>query len=103
MRMNRSDMEKISQRQTSNKLSVREKPSSPNLFKHIARLRDYLARQDEPNARLNPKCLAQCLGIDERELLGALAHSVRDGLVELHWEVFCPVCGLSPEELSLAH
>lgn len=78
MRMNRSDMKEISQKQTSNKLSVGEKQSSPNLLKHIARLRDYLARQDEPNARLNPKRLAQRVGIDERELLGGRSEKLNE-------------------------
>jgi class 3 adenylate cyclase len=33
-------------------------------------------------------------------MLGALAYAVRDGLVELHWEVYCPGCGLGIEELD---
>src|SRR3982751_2627976 len=60
-------------------------------------LREYLALPDEPDARLNPKWLARRLGLDERGLLGALAYGVREGLVEMHWEVYC-ACGLSPEE-----
>ena len=63
----------------------------------LARLREYLALPDEPDAHLNPKWLARRLGLDERELLSALAYGVREGLVELHWEVYC-ACGLSPEE-----
>src|SRR5919206_83607 len=65
----------------------------------LARLREYLALPDEPDARLNPKWLARRLGLDERELLSALAYAVREGLVEMHWEVHC-VCGRSPEEFS---
>jgi class 3 adenylate cyclase len=33
-------------------------------------------------------------------LLGALAYAVRDGLVELHWEVYCPGCGIGVEEFD---
>ena len=60
-------------------------------------LREYLALPDEPDARLNPKWLARRLDLDERELLSALAYGVREGLVEMHWEVYC-ACGLSPAE-----
>lgn len=50
-------------------------------------------QQGEPDSRLNPGWLAKILDTDERELLCALAYAVRDGLVDLHWEVYCPVCG----------
>jgi class 3 adenylate cyclase len=63
----------------------------------LSRLREYLALPGEPDARLNPKWLAKRLGFGERELLGALAYAVREGLVEMHWEVYC-VCGLSPAQ-----
>lgn len=70
------------------------------------RLREYLLQPGAPNARLYPVWLAKRLDIDERELLGALAYGVRDGLVEMHWEVHCPFCSLSPakfESLKEAH
>ncbi|MDQ3755212.1 MAG: adenylate/guanylate cyclase domain-containing protein [Acidobacteriota bacterium] len=70
------------------------------LLPAFQRLRDYLALPGEPDERLNPRWLAARLGVGERELLGALAYGVRDGLVELHWEVYCPECGLRPEEFS---
>jgi len=57
-------------------------------------------QQGEPDSRLNPGWLAKILDTDERELLCALAYAVRDGLVELHWEVYCPVCGRSPDEFA---
>ncbi|MGB7922377.1 MAG: adenylate/guanylate cyclase domain-containing protein [Pyrinomonadaceae bacterium] len=63
----------------------------------LARLREYLALPGQPDARLNPRWLARRLGVDERELLSALAYAVRDGLVELYWEVYCE-CGRKPEE-----
>lgn len=33
-------------------------------------------------------------------MLDALTYAVHDGLVELHWEVFCPECGARPAELG---
>lgn len=63
-------------------------------------LREYLLLPGEPDVGLSPKWLARRLGVPERELLGALAYAVRDGLVELRWEVYCPVCGRSPGEFG---
>src|SRR5687768_11917814 len=68
--------------------------------KTLTALCEYLLLPGEPDARLNPKWLARRLDIAERDLLGALAYAVRDGLVELRWEVYCPVCGLSPGEFG---
>lgn len=66
----------------------------------LTRLREYFLLPGEPGARLNPRWLARRLGVPARELLGALAYAVRDGLAELHWEVYCPVCGRSPGEFG---
>ena len=63
-------------------------------------LREYLLLPGEPDARLNPRWLARRLAVPERELLGALAYGVRGGLVELRWEVYCPICGRSPGEFG---
>ena len=68
----------------------------PGVVKTLAGLREYLLLPGEPDTRLNPKWLARRLGVPLRELLGALAYAVRDGLVEMSWEVYCPVCGRSP-------
>ena len=66
----------------------------------LAMLREYFLLPGEPDARLNPRWLARRLSISERDLLGALAYAVRDGLVEMRWEVYCPVCGRSPGEFG---
>jgi len=66
----------------------------------LARLREYLFSPDEPDAHLNPKWLAVKFQIGERELLDALAYAVLNGMVDLHWEVFCPACGARPAEFS---
>jgi hypothetical protein len=72
----------------------------PSVMKTLADLREYLLLPGEPDTRLNPKWLARRLGVPERELLSALAYGVRDGLVEMCWVVYCPVCGRSPGEFG---
>lgn len=69
-----------------------------NTDKILVCLRDYLLLPGEPNVRLSPKWLAAKFQTGERTMLDALAYAVRDGLVELHWEVYCPACGASPIE-----
>ncbi len=70
----------------------------------MRRLQEYLLEPGAPNVRLHPKWLANNLNVDERELLGALAYGVRDGLVEMHWEVYCPMCGGGSGDIgSLRH
>lgn len=71
-----------------------------NTNETVTRLRDYLLLPEEPDARLNPKWLAAKLEIGEREMLDAFAYALRDGLVELHWEVYCPMCGARPAEYN---
>lgn len=66
----------------------------------MGRLREYLLQAGTPNTRLNPAWLATKLETDERELLGALAYGVREGIVEMHWEVHCPFCNLSPAQFD---
>lgn len=66
----------------------------------MRRLRDYLLQAGAPNVRLYPGWLAKKLQVHERDLLCALAYGVRDGMVELHWEVYCPFCALKPEEFG---
>lgn len=70
---------------------VRNTPAKP---------REYLLLPGDPNEHLSPKWLARRFSIPERDLLGALAYGVRDGLVEMRWEVYCPVCGRSPGEFG---
>ncbi|HUE80607.1 MAG TPA: adenylate/guanylate cyclase domain-containing protein [Pyrinomonadaceae bacterium] len=70
----------------------------------LRRVREYLLTPGAPNLRLSPGWLAKKLNIDERELLGALAYGVRDGLLEMHWEVYCPMCGGGTGDIgSLRH
>ena len=73
---------------------------NPDQQEALSPLREYFLSTGVPDTHLSPGWLAQRLGIGERELLGALAYAVRDGLVELHWEVYCPGCGLGVEEFE---
>jgi len=80
---------------------VTSSSQNPDLLR---RLREYLLETGAPNTRLNPKWLAKKLNVDERDLLAALAYGVRDGMVEMHWEVYCPMCGGGSGEVgSLSH
>lgn len=44
-------------------------------------------------ARFNPRLVAERLGVDERAALHTLLAALYAGLVDLHWDVRCPVCG----------
>ena len=79
---------------------TQDAPPPDELETALARLQQYLVMPGEPDARLAPTWLAGRLGVDLRELLGALAYGVRDGLVEMRWEVYCPCCGESSDEFS---
>lgn len=65
----------------------------------LTQLREYLMSAGGPDSHLSPVWLARRLGIDEWELLGAPAYAIREGLVEMHWEVYCPGCGISVHRL----
>jgi class 3 adenylate cyclase len=66
----------------------------------LSRLNEYLSRKVEPDSHLNPSWLAAKLGVDEREMLTTLAQALRDGIVEMHWEVYCPYCLISVDEFT---
>jgi class 3 adenylate cyclase len=42
---------------------------------------------------VNPRLLAEGLALDERAALRLLVAALYAGLVDLHWEVRCPMCG----------
>jgi class 3 adenylate cyclase len=73
---------------------------TPDQHEALVPLREYFLSASGPDSHLSPGWLAHKLGLEERELLGALAYAVRDGLVELHWEVYCPGCGIGVEEFD---
>jgi class 3 adenylate cyclase len=44
---------------------------------------------------VNPRLLAERLGLSERDTLRTLLAALYAGLLDLHWEVRCPMCGSS--------
>ncbi len=59
----------------------------------IERLRALLEeRPDEELAQLRPFEVARAWGLDKRAVLRLFLHATRAGLVDLRWQVNCPVC-----------
>jgi class 3 adenylate cyclase len=59
-------------------------------------LADFFERADPRElARVNPRLVAERLGLAEREALRLLVTALHAGVVNLHWEVRCPGCGSS--------
>jgi class 3 adenylate cyclase len=62
----------------------------------VTRLRTLLAeRPDEEIAQLRPFEVARAWGIDKRAALRLFLHATRAGLVDLRWQINCPVCRVS--------
>lgn len=58
----------------------------------IAWLRE---RPDEDVAQMQPFARARGWGLDRREVLRTFLHATRAGLVDLNWQINCPVCRVS--------
>jgi len=59
-----------------------------------AALADFFAGADQRElARVNPRLVAERAGLSEREALQLLVAALHVGVVTLHWEVRCPMCG----------
>jgi class 3 adenylate cyclase len=57
------------------------------------RVRAYFTQADETAVyRTLPRYLATQLGLDERTTLTLLAQAMFNGVVELNWEIECPMC-----------
>ncbi|MEX1368780.1 MAG: DUF5939 domain-containing protein [Nannocystaceae bacterium] len=54
-------------------------------------------RPDEEVAQMRPFELARTWGADRRRVLQAFLHATRAGLVDLNWQVNCPVCRVSAQ------
>lgn len=64
----------------------------------VARLTKMLAeRPDEEIAQMRPFELATRWGVDRRDLLRVFLHATRAGLVDLRWQVNCPVCRVAAQ------
>ena len=46
-------------------------------------------------ARIRPLALAERWGVDPDQVVRACLHGAREGLLELHWDLLCPVCRIS--------
>lgn len=67
----------------------------------VKRLVDALGRRpDEEIAQMRPFELAHHWGQDRRKVLQAFLHGTRAGLVDLNWQVNCPVCRVSAQVVS---
>jgi len=64
----------------------------------VERLTKTLAeRPDEEVAQMRPFELASRWGVDRRELLRVFLHATRAGLVDLRWQINCPVCRVAAQ------
>jgi class 3 adenylate cyclase len=70
----------------------------------LAKLVELLAeRPDEEVAQIQPFARARQWGLDRRTVLRTFLHATRAGLLELEWQVNCPVCRVATAVLpSLA-
>jgi class 3 adenylate cyclase len=76
-------------------LRLRDKGLSLEL---VERLTKTLAdRPDEEVAQMRPFELASQWGVDRRELLRVFLHATRAGLVDLRWQINCPVCRVAAQ------
>jgi serine/threonine protein kinase/class 3 adenylate cyclase len=46
-------------------------------------------------ARIRPLAIAQSWGLDPEQVANACLRGAREGLLELHWDLLCPVCRIS--------
>jgi eukaryotic-like serine/threonine-protein kinase len=59
----------------------------------VERLGEYLAAGPAQElARIRPLALAGRLDLDPDQVVAACLHGAREGLLELHWDLLCPVC-----------
>ena len=62
----------------------------------IERLGEHLAHGPAQEvARIRPLALAERFGLDPDQVVAACLHGAHDGLLELHWDLLCPVCRIS--------
>ena len=62
----------------------------------VDQLGEYLAiGPAQEVARIRPLALAERWGVDPDQVVSACLHGAREGLLELHWDLLCPVCRIS--------
>ncbi len=64
----------------------------------VDRLAEHLsAGSAQEVARIRPLALAERFGLDPDQVVTACLHGAREGLLELHWDLLCPVCRISAQ------
>ena len=62
----------------------------------VERLGEFLAAGSAQEvARIRPIALARRLELDPDQVIAACLHGAREGLLELRWDLLCPVCRIS--------
>jgi eukaryotic-like serine/threonine-protein kinase len=62
----------------------------------IERLGEFITHASAQEvARIRPIALAERLALDPDAMIAACLHGAREGLLELHWDLLCPVCRIS--------
>jgi class 3 adenylate cyclase len=62
----------------------------------VDRLGEHLARGSAQEiARIRPLAFAERFGLDPDQVVAACLHGAHEGLLELHWDLLCPVCRIS--------
>lgn len=62
----------------------------------VERLGDYLVHASPQEvARIRPIALAERFGLDPDQVIVGCLHGAREGLLELYWDLLCPVCRIS--------
>jgi class 3 adenylate cyclase len=65
----------------------------------VVRLAGEIEGSDETDlARIRPYALAKAWGVERRAVLKLLLHAAREGLLDLRWEVICPLCHGTKEQ-----
>jgi serine/threonine protein kinase/class 3 adenylate cyclase len=67
----------------------------------VERLGEYLARgASQDIARIRPLALAERFQLDPNQVVAACLYGVREGLLELHWDLLCPLCRTSSQVID---
>ena len=74
---------------------LRDKSLAPDLIERLTAM--LTERPDEEVAQMRPFELASRWGVDRRELLRVFLHATRAGLVDLRWQINCPVCRVAAQ------
>jgi adenylate cyclase len=74
---------------------LEQAPVAREIVEHI--VHTLASRPDDEVAQMNPFALAHLWGVSRRETLRAFLYATQAGLVDLNWQVNCPVCRVSAQ------